>query len=224
MTDYLPTVPNSSAEAEKFENENYISRVAGVTKNVIYDVDLFHIPPALFEGVGIILAGSPAPGCPDGTYSHSFGARKMKTNAFNSLCWSTPIDAVAIMTYCPTITGKLEIYTMPPSKSDPRVILLANVSCRRYMPQSVTLDALSDERDIAIAMILPAQLVAAIVTDPNDLDKIDLTHTICNIFTAQGQNRKILTTSAFTAELERDLIETADQLFPAAARQAPDGL
>ena len=131
---------------------------------------------------------------------------RFKEEVFYSLCYATPRDSAVVMTYSNGACGRLEFWTLPDTYP-PRTLVVAPAWFAHYRPRrglANTLDALADVSDTMVAMYLPAPFAASLRYKE---DKLDCSATISAWLS--GDERRIVSFSCYTGELEADICQAA---------------
>ena len=126
------------------------------------------------------------------------------------MTWHTPPESIVAMTYSSSACPKMEWWT---EYTDVRILMIAKAYFNKYCPRhglEDNLDTLARDpsKDTMVALFLPPADVPRIVWT-GDGRAIDVPRSIAAWTEPSG---KVMTLSAFTAELEVDILHAMDIL------------
>ena len=179
------------------------------------NVSVFKIPQPLLQEAKVFIVGSPANHNPDNRPlpGQEEGSKlKFKQNVFYSMCWYTPTNSAALMTFslgaCTRGERSLEWWTVPG-----RTFMLAPAWFRWYRPSRGLADCIErlaedpENPDTMIAIFAPEAFMKKLQwRDEPDALKLDVAATVLNWL---GESGKLVTFGAYTAELELDIARRA---------------
>ena len=189
-------------------------RLAGYSTQALPDqqVSAFDIPGHLKVGTGVVLIGSPHNHDPDDrpTEGDQKGSGwRFKQNIFFSMCWNTPTDSAAIMTFSQSKCGKLEWWSVLQSYPT-RIFMLVPAWFESYRPCVGLADDMSqlcwsDTIDTVVAIFAPASFMQALRWKGDQLNLADTIAAWLN----NHHKRRLVSFGAYTAELELDIASAA---------------
>lgn len=214
ITDFASPRKDTIAGHELVGNMRNFARYGSPQSWPIQEVDIYNIPKLYLDAAEVLIAGSPAGHTPDGGRTVATHVR-FKQNAFYSMQWQTPACVAVLMTFSLSACPELDWRTDNRDKTG-RVLIVSPAMFRTYKPRkglATELTRLSDTEDTMVAMYLPGPLIPLIkwtdVTgDVGIKAKVDVAASIANWrkHHPHAIRDTILTLSAYTGELETDLL------------------
>ena len=217
MTDMISPPPGTLAGEQLLTNMRVLETFGSTQRKPLQNVDAFNIPQHLKTGPHkMFLAGSPANNDPSGNRMQETspsGNIRFKSEVFYSMCWNTPPDSGVGITYSMSACPGIEFWAIEDAYPG-RVMMVVPAHFETYRPRlglADSLGTLSDDPDTMIALYIPAgwcsklQWHGTMSLDSNR-KKLDVAKTLVSWL---GDAGRIVTFSAFTGELEVDIVQAS---------------